>query len=805
MRHPLPTAAALFLLMLLAPGLSARADVEVPAEVEGRVRMYGTQEALPHARALLRGPEGQVHALALGADGSWAAVPLPAGAYLLEVTAEGFMPLEAQVVLTPGRRKRLDVQLHTELVDSVEVTAPAGGKAQLLTESPEAVAVVRLDVARERSADLGDVLRRTEGVAVQRPGGLGTQSTLSLNGLSGSQVRTFVDGVPLELAGWGEDVGSVPVPLLERVEVYKGVVPLRLGADALGGALNLVSDERTWNSFAHASLQLGSYGTARLTAAARKAPGPSGLFASARVSLDTARNDYRVDVEAPDAQGRVQPLTVRRFHDGYRALSGGVEAGVAARPWADVLALRAGHARSAKELQHGPLMSVPYGEAESASEAWSLQARYRKLSLWGGRADVEALAHASWRRLSLRDAATFVYDWRGERVRERRVAGEMGEPRDAWVVERGVFGRAGLGLQLAPAHRLQLTSSPQVTRRRGDDRLDEVEGARDVLNEPQLRASLVSGVGWDARLLGGVLESSFFVKHYWLTVRADQEVRFGELEAVRRTDRAWGVGEGVRLRLTDALALKASYEWATRLPSADEAFGDGVLVAANPELEPERGHNLNATLQWVRPQGPLGAASAEATAFARLVKNQVALMRGELAAQHQNVLGARALGVEGALRWVTPGGRLEASASASYTDLRNTSRDGAFAPYRGDRIPNRPFLFAAAELRGRLDGPLPGDDAVRPFLASRYTHRFFRGWESLGASDTKQVVPAQWVQDAGVTWALPTRGLTATIEVRNLLDARTYDVVGVQGPGRAFALTLASTLDLSGDAAPAPE
>ena len=38
-------------------------------------------------------------------------------------------------------------------------------------------------------------------------------------------------------------IANVPVNLIERVEIYRGVVPIRFGADALGGAVNLVSDQ----------------------------------------------------------------------------------------------------------------------------------------------------------------------------------------------------------------------------------------------------------------------------------------------------------------------------------------------------------------------------------------------------------------------------------------------------------------------------------------------------------------------------------------------------------------------------------
>jgi vitamin B12 transporter len=53
-----------------------------------------------------------------------------------------------------------------------------------LRESAQPVKVVEAEVAQRHSADVGEVLARTEGVAVQRSGGLGSQSRLSLHGLT---------------------------------------------------------------------------------------------------------------------------------------------------------------------------------------------------------------------------------------------------------------------------------------------------------------------------------------------------------------------------------------------------------------------------------------------------------------------------------------------------------------------------------------------------------------------------------------------------------------------------------------------
>src|SRR5688500_11131036 len=81
---------------------------------------------------------------------------------------------------------------------AIEVTVRAPSRAESIERGAHAVRVVELEDARERTADAGEILARSEGVTVRRSGGLGSSASIGLRGFSDARVRAFADGVPLE-------------------------------------------------------------------------------------------------------------------------------------------------------------------------------------------------------------------------------------------------------------------------------------------------------------------------------------------------------------------------------------------------------------------------------------------------------------------------------------------------------------------------------------------------------------------------------------------------------------------------------
>ena len=678
-----------------------------------------------------------------------------------------------------------------------EATVRAVSAAERARQGAAPVTVIALDDARRESADLGEVLARTEGLSVRRAGGLGSAARLSLNGLQEDQVRVFFDGIPLELTGFGGAFGgglaSVPVNLVERVEVYRGLVPTRFGADALGGAIALVSDgerDRARSAFA---LEHGSFGTWRASASARRRLPRSGVVLGAWAFADRADNNYEVDVEIADTSGRLAPQRVPRFHDGFRAYGGGVEVSLRDLPWARRATARAFFTRVDRELQHNAVMTVPYGEVTYGATSVGANARVERPAGPRGRLGYDLAAGWARRAVDLRDVSRAIYDWFGSVIGTRMVPGERGtEPADQTLTDDIPFARLTLAWAPSPATTLRLSAAPTLTLRDGVQRFPRRDPGRDTAEGARLHAQAVVGVDWEQRALGGRFENVAMVKGYGYYASAEEFLPAGAVQMQTRHDFAFGVGDAARLRI-GASTLRASYEYAVRLPRVDEIFGNGVLVLPNLDLEPERSHNLNLGWSHELTTRRRGGLRVGVDLFARFTDRQVVLIGTDRSFSHQNVYAARTLGVEAAMSWTVPGEWLSLDANATWQDARNDSAQGTFGDFDGDRIPNRPWLFANATLRLRAIDVPRAPHQLQLVLHARYVHAFFRSWESSGLREFKQEIPAQFGLNLAATWSLRAQpSLAVTGEVQNLTDAPLYDFYGVQRPGRSLFVKFSS-------------
>ena len=126
-----------------------------------------------------------------------------------------------------------------EEIDLGEISVTANRTLSSLLGDNHAVTVIEAE-AFAGAEDLGAVLERVPGVDVREQGGLGQMSTAQVRGARAHQVLVLVDGIPLA-PGAAADLATLPLGLLERVEVVRGPEAARYGSRALGGIVNLVT------------------------------------------------------------------------------------------------------------------------------------------------------------------------------------------------------------------------------------------------------------------------------------------------------------------------------------------------------------------------------------------------------------------------------------------------------------------------------------------------------------------------------------------------------------------------------------
>lgn len=660
--------------------------------------------------------------------------------------------------------------------------------------SAEAVEVIDTLEAQQESADMGAVLNRTKGVKLRRNGGLGTPGQLSIHGLYGKRIRFFVDGVPADLTLLGGGTATLPVHLIQSIEVYKGVVPVRFGADALGGALNFNTHDFGGQSFLDSSLELASFGTLRGSTTGRAAlDSELGLFIDLSAFFDRSDNDYPVDVEVTNAQGKLSPATVRRFHDGYQAHGFSASLGLLDRPWADRLSVGLFLRGYQRELQHNLRMTLPYGDVSLGEDALGGDLRYRLGDPARDPWSVELLLNHAQRDSTFTDVSRHIWNWYGEIINTRANPGEAS--RGSTVTNRSQHSTARLNLSWRPAPWQQWTLGvlPSWLQERRRTQLAVEADVQPRVNRYTL-GKVATGASWRLQLWDEVLESDLFLKHFYTAPGGDlSSSPVGEEDFTLR-DHQLGGGEALRLALWGPVHLKASYEYAVRVPDPEELFGNGGQIIPNTGLRAERSHNLNAGLAVQPVETPLGQWSADAQFFLRSTRDLIFLTVILDSARYENISDVDTPGVEAQLQW-TGWRALTLGGNVTWLNPTNESTGGFFGRFKDERIPNIPWMLANANASLAWRSPTQAIERLRLYWYGHYVHQFFLFWESEGITSSKLKVPSYFSQDAGLSVRFAKPWLVANLEVQNLTDQTLFDNVGVQLPGRSYHFKMSMSLD----------
>jgi vitamin B12 transporter len=530
---------------------------------------------------------------------------------------------------------------------------------------------LEVEPGRRPADDLAGLVSRAPGVTVRSIGGLGQFSSLSIRGSTSEQVPVFLDGAPLGSGGSGlVDLSTQPLDALARVELYRGYVPIRYGAAAIGGALDLVGAVHRGPAKLWVAGGLGSYlaREARLGFAAPLGRGRASI--ATRFGYTGSRGDFAYFDDGGTPLLRDDDGFLRRLNADYQRLSG---------------QLRIDARRGPLQLAHQDLAW------------WKLQGLPGTAAAPSPDATTRSLVVRSITRVRLAFADTGHVEWVGSAVVEQRalrdLGGQVGLAADD---ERALSFDGWLSPRLrAPLWRgahLELVGELRgewirVDERVGDDGMTPLASG----DATRTRVSLATGAELEQWLFERRWSIAAGVRVDLADSRFDVPQGAGELDDAGRDRMTLGVTPrvGTKLMLVEGLDLRGSVGRYLRQPNLSELFGDRGYVIGNEGLRPESGTKLDGGLTFERERiaGRELSVFAEVAGFATFSEDLIQWVRSGAVVRPVNVVGARVRGLEAGLSVRAFGRDLGFDLAYTLLDSRNA---GPEAEQHGKPLPGRP-------------------------------------------------------------------------------------------------------------------
>lgn len=349
---------------------------------------------------------------------------VPAGEYTLIISAIGFQTVEKTVRFAHGEHLMLEIKMLTESTQLDVVEVVSTGVSRVKRSAFNAVAVETEDLMNT-TKNLSEALMKLPGMKLRESGGVGSDMQLMLDGFSGKHVKVFIDGVPQEGAGTVFNLNNIPVNFANRIEVYKGVVPVEFGSDALGGVVNIVTNKQRRNWFLDTSYSYGSFNTHKSSINFGQTLN-NGFTYEVNAYQNYSENNYRVDnwvrhfEKQEDGSVVFPPVnkddvrSVQRFNDTYHneAIIGKV--GIVDKSWADRLMFGFTYSQFYKEIQTGVYQETVFGEKHRKGHSLLPSLEYRKRNFFVKDMDVTLTANYNHNITHNVDTTSLAYNWEGK-------------------------------------------------------------------------------------------------------------------------------------------------------------------------------------------------------------------------------------------------------------------------------------------------------------------------------------------------------------------------------------------------------
>lgn len=647
-------------------GLAVSLWAQSASKIEGQVYDSRSGSALAGVQITVLGSAvGTVS----DAQGFFRLHNLLVGEYALEAGCIGYETQRLANVAVPyDRPARITFRLTPRLIEMPALDVVADHETG--TGEQATTVIDQSAIRRAHAQDLGELLQSTCGVEIQNTG---TSKSISIRGSQASQVLVLLDGVRL---GNGVsdvvDLGSVPVSIIDRIEIYKGARSSSFGANAMAGVVHIIT-KQVQNNRLTASAQHSSLGGFDVTSSIMQKQRAWEYLLSYERSQDRNQYDYSYAVGEDQVTDQRRNADVRQQHLFGRAGWDG----------ADNRISLTGQLASTEHGLPGAVYSwTPYARSRSQRSMLLLSLERKK------------------RSYALTSRHSFSHD----------------------VTDyKNIYDNVPLRYRMVPPYWNQHTFeqvqntleysrffSSALSARCG------VEWNRLAFQDQDRLFSEMSAIGRAEARNGGLygrfsqeVSLAHRLRFEWQpSLRLDMaRTRQAHVE---RWDRVWSPGLGSRLRIPwhADWTLSANWNHGFRLPTFADLFYQQYRVRGNPDLLPERSRQYELALEMLTT-GHLVRISH----FSNRVQDLIIWRMGSFATFSPVNVDALLAGDEVEWTWMAMP-RLQLALAYAHLDSRNLSgertTDGKQLPYRPEHTLKANLLWqwrtVSVEYNGRWAG-----------------------------------------------------------------------------------------------------
>ncbi len=764
------------------------------------------------AIAFAKGQDGMISGKVLSADGEpidYATVSLkstsyhcstnekglyhltaPAGSYTLVISSVGFEKTEIKIDIVSGQRKKLNVKLKpvTQLAEVIVVGNPL---SKVKNSAYNATAVNTQDLVNTTKT-LSEALSKAPGMKIRESGGVGSDMAVTMDGFSGKHVKVFIDGVPQEGVGSSFGMNNIPVNFADRIEVYRGVVPVGFGADAIGGVINIVTPRRQRRWFIDASYSFGSFNTHKSYINFGQTFS-NGFKYEINAFQNYSDNNYWIDSPVEDfntgAINRKKLEHVRRFNDTYHNEAVVAKLGFVNKKWADRLLFGFTYSHMYKEVQTGVRQEIVYGQKHRHGYSLMPSLEYGKRNLFVKGLDVSFNANYNRDVNTNVDTASVKYNWRGETA-PLNSPGEQSY-QNSRANNNNWSTAFTANYRLGDKHVFTVNDVFNTFNRSNEDLSTNPPGKDEF---SKVTSKNIAGVSY-RYMPNSKFNLTAFGKQYHQYVSGPMATSSAQdtYEVTSRSIDYFGYGAAGTWFMPLGFQLKASYEKAYRLPTIEEMFGDEDLEVGDMALKPESSHNVNLNLSYNATFGS-NNLYVEAGFIYRdtrdyIQRNILALSGGKSAATYINYGKVDTKGISISARysfsrWLSLGGNFT---QMNVRDNMPTAAGSTVAnlAYK-ERMPNLPYMFADSDINFYWHGLGRKKNVLSVTYDNQYTHSFCYYTANIGSNKDDYIVPNQFAHNLTISYGINNGRYNLSFECRNFTNGRLYDNFSLQKAGRAF-------------------